>query len=305
MIVITRLDKIKRFVNPVVALGVFDGLHRGHLNILRAVVNKARETGGDSVVVTFYPHPQKEESLYSLEHRLKMFSELGLDVCVVINFNKHFSEMSAVDFISHILVEKIHPSSVYVGENFRFGKGASGDLKMLSCWARKGSFSLRVFKVVKDGRRPISSTAIRGLIKQGRLKEAGRLLGRRVSVLGTVISGSGIAGDMGFPTANINPHHEVIPPPGIYAVDVSFSGKDYGGACYIGTRPTICSKNKAVHIEVNIFGFHKKIYGKSLEIRFLKFLRSDKKFASLTELSSQILQDVKSCRAFISRSHNR
>jgi len=301
MIVITKINKIPRFKNPVVALGVFDGLHRGHRNILQSVVGKARKLKGTSIVLTFSPHPQKEESLYSLKHRLRLISELGVDVCIVINFSASFAKMDAGNFIAKILVKKIGCRFVYIGENFHFGKGALGDYKLLSAWAKENKFGLKIFKVIKSHGRPISSTAIRKLIKGSKIKEAQRLLGRRVSVLGSVIRGSRIARALGFPTANINPHHEIIPPAGIYAVQVIFSGKKYDGICYIGSRPTVCARKKPIQVEVHIFGFNKKIYGRFLEIQFVKLIRPDKKFASMEDLSIQIKKDIISCRKILKR----
>jgi len=303
MIVITRINKIRRFKNPVVALGVFDGLHRGHRNILQSVVRKAQKINGTSMALTFFPHPQKEESLYSLEHRLRLISELGVEVCIVINFSANFAKMSAHDFIAKILVEKIGPRFVYIGENFHFGKGALGDYKLLSLWAKENKFSLKIFKVIKSNGRPISSTAIRRLIRSSKIKEAERLLGRRVSVLGSVIRGSRIARTLGFPTANINPHHEVIPPSGIYAVQVIFAAKKYDGICYIGRRPTVCAGKKPIQVEVHIFDFHRKIYDKFLEVQFVKLIRWDKKFASIKDLSIQIQKDIVSCHRILKRFH--
>jgi len=301
MIVITRIDRIRKFKNPVVALGVFDGLHRGHRDILQSAVKQAKRVRGTSVALTFFPHPQKEESLYSLEHRLRLISELGVDVCIVINFSASFAKMSARDFIAKILVKSIGARFVYIGKNFHFGRGAAGDYKLLSARAKEGKFSLKIFKVISSNNRPISSTAIRRLIRGSKIKEAEGLLGRRVSVLGSVIQGNRIARSLGFPTANINPHHEVIPPSGIYAVQVILSGKKYDGICYIGSRPTLSLKKKPIQVEVHIFGFHRKIYDKLLEIQFVKLIRRDKKFASLKDLSIQIEKDITSCRKILRR----
>jgi riboflavin kinase/FMN adenylyltransferase len=302
MIVITKIHKIRRFKNPVVALGVFDGLHRGHRAILQSAVKKAQGINGTSVVLTFSPHPQKEKSLYSLKHRLRLISELGVDVCIVVNFSASFAKMSAVNFIAKILIKRIGCRFVYIGENFHFGRGGSGDYKLLSCWAKENKFRIKIFKVIKSNGRPISSTAIRSLIKRAEIREAERLLGRRVSVLGSVIRGSRIARVLGFPTANINPHHEVVPPPGIYAARIIFSAKQYDGICYIGSRPTIGLKKNPIQIEVHIFDFNKNIYGRFMEIQFVKLIRPDKKFASLKDLSAQIRQDIISCRNILKRS---
>ena len=296
MQIISGINKIKKFSKPVVALGVFDGLHRGHRNILKALVGKAKQIEGTSIVLTFFPHPHKQGSLYSLSHRLRLIAQMGVDICIVIKFTPSFAKISANDFIKRVLLEKISAQYVYVGENFHFGKGAQGGNKLLASWAKKNKFKLKIFKVVKTNRLAISSTAIRLLIKKGKIKAAQNLLGRRVSILGSVIKGSRLARVLGFPTANINPHHEVVPAEGIYAVSVNFENKIYTGICYIGKRPTICQKSKSVHVEVHIFNFHKNIYGKLLEIQFIKLIRKDRKFQTITALAAQIQKDIISCR---------
>jgi riboflavin kinase/FMN adenylyltransferase len=300
MNVIYGISNIKKLNKPVVALGVFDGVHRGHRQILNCAVKQARKIKGTSVALTFWPHPQKEGSLYSLEHRLRLIAELGIEVCIAVNFNRSFAKISADDFIARILVKKIGVNSVYVGKNFRFGRFALGDYKKFAAEAKKYNFQLKALSVLKSRGEPISSTAIRKLIRKRRIKEAQDLLGRPVSVLGSVIRGSSLGRVLGVPTANIKAHHEVIPPVGIYAARIFLSGRRYGGVCYIGTRPTIYAKNKATHIEVHIFGFHKDIYGEFLEIQFVKLIRTDKKFSSLEGLAVQMKKDILSCRRILS-----
>ncbi len=301
------ISKIKKHRRVVVALGVFDGLHRGHLNILKAVVKKAKQVSGTSVVLTFWPHPQKEESLYSLQHRLSLLDALGIDICIIINFNKEFSKISAEVFIKDILVNKIGAQYIYIGKNFRFGSLAHGNYNLLCKAAKIYKYSVKKFSMVCVNKKPVSSTAIRKLIRQGNLAASKKLLGRRVSVLGSVIKGSRLGSRIGFPTANINPHHEVIPPAGIYAAKIILFGKTYYGICYIGRRPTIYAKNMSDRIEVHIFDFYKNIYGEYLEIQFLKLIRPDKKFASIGDLTQQIQKDIISCRKILciaSKNHN-
>jgi riboflavin kinase/FMN adenylyltransferase len=295
MKVIYGINKIGKFRRPVVAMGVFDGLHRGHRLILKAAVAKARQIQGTSVVLTFWPHPQKEESIYSFKHRLRLFGELGIGVCVVINFNRNFERLSAGDFIEKILLRRIAPAYIYVGKNFRFGKGAKGNLQTLKQYGLK----VRAFEVIKKGEKIISSTFIRRLIKEGNLHLAQELLSRRVSILGTVIRGDSFGRKIGFRTANIDPHHEVTPAKGVYAVRVILNGRKLRGACYIGTRPTF-SRGTKKRIEVHIFSFKKNIYGKYLEIQFIKKIRGDRKFNSAAELSKQIKKDILSIRSRLS-----
>jgi riboflavin kinase/FMN adenylyltransferase len=293
------LKKVKGLNKAVVALGVFDGVHLGHRRILKALVRKAKETKGQSVVITFWPHPQGKSSLYSLEHRLRLIEELGVENCIIVPFNAKFSEISAADFISDILVGKLNARYIYIGENFRFGRQASGDSRVLKAFSRVHGFTVKVFKVVRAGKNPVSSTLIRGLISSGRIKQAEKLLGRRVSVLGTVIKGTALGRILGFPTANIDPHHEVIPAAGIYAVEVVFESRSFSGLCYIGTRPTIKTKTKKINIEVHILDFCRNIYGKFLELRFVSLIRPDRKFPSLGALAEQVARDIALARKIL------
>ncbi len=285
-----------------VALGVFDGVHLGHRLILKAAVGKARAINGTSVAVTFYPHPQKEQSLYSLQHRLRLISEIGIDVCIVIKFSPAFAKIAAEDFIRKILVGKVGVRFVYVGKNFRFGRHAGGDCRLLEKLSGECNYRLKVFKVIKINHRLISSSRIRKLITKGKLATAQKLLSRPVTVLGTVIKGISLAGKLGFPTANINPHHEILPPSGVYAVKAIFQGKALDAVCNIGRKPTVLrGRNTAEkHVEVYIFNFSKNIYGKDLEVQFVKKIRAEKKIPTLAYLASQISKDVKKAKNILS-----
>lgn len=298
MKVIYGINKITKFKKPVVALGVFDGVHRGHRQILKAVVDRARGIRGTGIVVTFWPHPQKEGSIYSLEHRLRLIAAVGIDICIVIKFNRRFSRIPAENFIRNILANKIGARYIYVGRNFRFGQEARGDFRLLEKLSRIYNFKAKAFDIIKINSLPISSTYIRKLITNGKLAAAEKLLSRPVSVLGTVIRGDSLASRLGFPTANIDPHHEILPPSGIYVILAIFNQKKFKGVCYIGTKPTFKTQSakrkahSAKHVEVHIFNFKKNIYGEYLEIQFVKKIRNDKKFSSQESLACQIKKDI-------------
>jgi len=298
MEIIHGVSRLKRYKNPVVAIGVFDGVHRGHQKLLRKAVSRARRICGTSIVLTLFPHPQKQESLSSLEHRLKLIQALDVDVCIVVNFNSFFASLSPEDFIKKILADKLNARYIYVGKNFRFGKNARGDVAMLSFYSRSLNYKVAIFELVGEKKGVISSSFIRGLICRGKLDKARRLLGRPVSILGTVIRGNSLAATLGFPTANINPHHEIVPPSGVYAAYVFFRKKHMPAMCYIGTRPTIAGipqKKKNLsrrRIEVHIFDFSGNLYGRDMEIQFVKKVRNEKKFDSLDSLSAQIRKDA-------------
>lgn len=301
MIIIRDLKNIKKYKNPVVAIGVFDGLHQGHRVLLKSSVSKAHAIGGKSIVVTFYPHPKNKESIYSLRHRLKLIEALGVDICLVVKFDKAFSRISAKDFVADFLIGRIGAQYLYVGENFRFGKNAEGDAEMLKAFAASGSFKVTVFKVLKERNAEISSTYIRALVTRGKLKEASRLLTRPVSVFGKVIRGTSRATYLGFPTANINPHHEIIPPSGIYAVRVLFNGSLKKGVCFIGAGSSRKERagKKARIVEVHIFNFKQNIYGKYLEIQFIRKIRDEKRFSSSSILISRIEKDIISAKKIL------
>ncbi len=279
---------------------MFDGVHRGHREILKAAVRKAHSIKGTSVVLTFWPHPQKEESLYSLKHRLRLIEELGIDVSIVIYFNQEFASISALNFVQDILVKKIGAHYLYVGKNFRFGKNAAGDYRALEGLSSVYDFKLKVFAVIRSHNKPISSTYIRALIKKGDLSTAQNLLCHPVAVLGTVTKGARLGRRLGFPTANINPHHEVLPLSGVYAVRIIFNQRELKGICYIGTKPTLkvqgrrqeAGGGKEKYVEVYIFNFKKNIYGKYLEIQFVKRIRGERKFASIQALAEQVKKDI-------------
>jgi len=299
MKVVYGISNIRNYPKAVVALGVFDGMHCGHRRILQAAVRKARAIKGRSVVLTFWPHPQKEESLHSLNHRLKLIADLGVDVAVVLRFNPAFSRITAPDFVKKVLAEKIRARYIYVGKNFRFGRGASGDYRLLKRLARLYRFCLKVFDIIRVNHRAVSSSRIRSLITKGKLHAAERLLSRKVSVLGTVVRGDSLAGRLGFPTANINPHHEVLPPAGSYAASVIVGKRKFNGVCYIGSRPTVTKRIKSRrprNIEVHIFNFKKDIYGRDVEIRFLGKIRNEKRFASEEDLARQVKIDLQQAR---------
>ena len=279
------------FEKTVVLIGVFDGLHRGHRYLIRKAVSLSRARNKKSVCVTFHPHPKKQPCLISLTHRLRLIEELGVDYCLVIKFNRRFSLVTAEDFVKDILVKFFHPEFIFIGENFRFGYQARGTVEVLKALSGIFGFKVRAIKELSAADKKISSRAIRHLIKAGELKEAQRLLGRRVSVLGTVISGAKRGRGLGYPTANINPHHEVLPASGVYAVKIFYREKEYRGICNIGTRPTFDNPEDNQTIEAHLFNFKKNIYGQDLEIQFIRKIRDEKKFPGHSSLVEQIKKD--------------
>lgn len=284
----------------VVTVGVFDGVHAGHRLIIRAAVMEARRMGLKSVAITFDPHPSKVLSprrnvpaLISPEHRIRLIEALGIDILLLVKFTEAFAGMSPEKFVENILVDKFKMKEICVGENFYFGRGGRAGMAALRSMARRRGFSVRIIKPLKSSGRVISSSRIRSLITAGKLRAASRILGRGVSVFGTVIKGARLARELGYPTANLNPHHEVIPPSGVYAVTVKISGRFYGGVLNIGVRPTFYApRDRETAIEVHLFGFRSDIYGRDVEVYFIKKIRDEIRFKSGRLLIEKIKNDA-------------
>jgi riboflavin kinase/FMN adenylyltransferase len=305
MRVVYGLHSLKGFVKgTVLAIGVFDGLHVGHRKIIETVVKAAKKRKVKSVVLTFDPHPEKvlrskgrAQSLISLSHRIKLIEELGVDILVVLDFSRAMADIAPEDFVRKILVGRLGVAEIFVGDNFYFGRRGRAGVAELIKFGKSFGFKVSIVRPVKVGRNIVSSSLIRKLIISGELSKASKLLARRVSVLGTVVSGARLARELGYPTANLNPHHEVIPPGGVYAVSVSFKGRLYRGVLNIGLRPTFYSpRDREPAIEVHIFDFKEKVYGHDLEVFFIKKLRNEVAFAGRDELVKQIEKDEKAAR---------
>ena len=291
-------DKKLKTAPRAAAIGIFDGVHRGHRKILKSAMESARRNRQRSMVITFEPHPSRVLSpakkepliLMSLAHRLKFFEKMGVDEALVIPFNRAFSRITREAFLERLLLKRLGVRSLSVGEDFRFGRGAEGNAEFLSQKAKQKGFALFLVSPLKEGSQVISSTRIRHLIEKGRLREAEKMLGRPVSVYGTVKHGRGRGKSVGFPTANLNPHHETLPPPGVYAALGFLGGKKLRGMIHIGERPTFQDKEKS--LEVHFLDFHRDIYGRELELIFISRLRSVRRFKDARALGQAIRKDV-------------
>jgi len=297
MKIIYGINNLKENKKPsVVSVGVFDGVHIGHKKILSQLTKYSKKHNLEAFVVTFDPHPAKVlkrnvniATLTSLGHRLHLFEKAKVDKSLVIRFDKAFARKSADEFIKRLLVDKIGMRALIIGESFSFGKEQVKTIHALKKIANKAGFKIIFIKPKRFHRRTVSSSIIRHLIENGRLKTAERLLARPVSVLGTVIEGRKRGRIIGFKTANIDPHHEAIPPSGVYAAYTLLEGRRYKSVLNIGRRPTFNEKDPS--IEVHIFGLNKKIYGRDMEVFFIKRLRAERKFKNEDHLRQQILKD--------------
>ena len=279
-------------------IGNFDGVHLGHQALLNGLRAAAQARGLETAVVVFEPHPrefftplQAPARLTSLREKLELFSEQGIDRVQVCRFDASFAAMSAVEFIN-ALHEKLSVQFVLIGDDFRFGKGRSGDFALMEKVGAQLGFAVHaVHSVMRDGVR-ISSTAIRAALQAGQMREAQRYLGRHYSISGRVVHGDGLGAKIGFPTANIQLKHNSPPLSGIFVVQVHAEGLGVlQGVASLGVRPTVTHDDKPV-LEVHLFEFSQQIYGKHLRVEFLQKLRDEEKYPDVQTLTRQIALDV-------------
>ena len=289
------------------AIGVFDGVHLGHQRVIGQARDDARKSGGTSVVLTFDPHPmhvlqpdKAPQLLTSTEHKLAIVETLGVDACLVVTFDKPFSLTPPEQFIDTVTRHANQLQEICVGTHFRFGHNRAGDVRLIEALAPKYRFVAREIKSVTLDNERISSTAIRQHVLDGRLDRAAAMLGRPFSVLGTVEAGDHRGRELGFPTANLNPHNEVLPPDGVYAARVSIGGELHGGVVNVGVRPTFPDRPPQRVLEVHVFDFDRAIYGRTVEVLFLQKLRDEKRFDSPDALKAQIAADVQAARRLLS-----
>jgi len=288
-------------VTPVVTLGIFDGVHRGHRALLDCLVSSARESKGNSVVITFSPHPRlvlehkkvNLSFLTTMEEKKTHLENANIDHLIIIEFTNEFSKISACDFIKEVLVEKIGTKHLILGYNHHFGRRGEGDFNTVRQCAESLDFKVEQVQGFHTEEGAISSSSIRDALLNGKLDEANKWLGYFYSMTGLIIEGRHIGRSIGFPTANIKPDnkYKLIPGNGIYAVEVKLDGLLYRGMLNIGSNPTVNDDASMKSIEVNILDFNKDIYGKTISVIFRKRLRDEIKFKNTEELAEQIKLD--------------
>jgi riboflavin kinase / FMN adenylyltransferase len=288
------------------AIGVFDGVHLGHQRVIGQARNDARTTGGTSVVLSFDPHPLRVLRpdkapllLTSTDHKVALMGKLGADACLLLTFDKEFSLTTPEQFIDTVARQTNHLQEICVGTRFRFGHDRAGDVKLMEALAPKYGFVAKEIKSVMLGDEMISSTAIRQHVLNGQLDRAAEMLGRPFSILGTVEPGDHRGREIGFPTANLNPHNEVLPPDGVYAVRVVIGSERLGGVVNIGVRPTFTDIPPRRVLEVHILDVTRELYGHDIEVVFVSKLRNEQKFASVEELKAQISADIGTARSLL------
>ncbi len=287
--------------NPVVTTGIFDGVHSGHRVLLDHLVSRTREVKGESVVITFDPHPRlvlekgSKEFFYlsTLDEKKVLMEEAGVDNLIIIRFTDQFSRIKACDFIQSILIDKLGTRYLIIGHDHHLGYGGEGNYDTVVKCALSSGFKFEKIEGFKTDRVVISSSLIRNALLKGRVEEANRWLGYNYSLMGKVIKGREIGREIGFPTANIAPcdQYKLIPYDGAYAVDIQIDGRKYPGMLSIGKNPTVNKTSGSRSIEVNIFNFKSDIYGKEIKIIFRYRLRDEIKFDNTDQLVKQMEKD--------------
>jgi len=281
---------------PVLTLGNFDGLHLGHRMIIRNVCDRARSLGCRSVVYTFEPHPlkvvapQKSPALIvDAATKAALVASFGVDFMVIAEFTKEFAAKHPRAFVEEEILP-LGPAEVWVGHDFSFGREKTGTVDYLRRLGEELGFTVHVIPAYMKGGEVVSSSRIRRLVSEGRVREASALLGRDFSISGRVVRGRNVGKELGFPTANLRTASELIPADGVYAARTVVSGRRYGAVVNIGVAPTFGGGERT--IEAHILGFRGEIYGKRVEVEFLRRLRGERAFKSRQALTARIRKDI-------------
>lgn len=286
-----------------VAIGVFDGVHRGHQAVISTSARHAHAADGTPVVVTFDPHPAKvlrpndaPHLLTAKQHKIDLIRTLGVAHLLILEFTQKFAATPPEEFVRQLMSHSKPLHEICVGHEWSFGRNRAGNLTLLkSLGAELGFNVVGIPPVMIDGQ-VVSSTAIRNAVKAGKFDEAASMLGRPYSILGTVTGGEKLGAKFGFPTANLSAHSEQFPPDGVYFAEAWIDGVLYHGVVNLGIRPTVARGEPQRILEIHILDFHEDIYGKDVEVRFLQYLRPEKKFPNVDALIHQIDLDVQQAR---------
>lgn len=302
MTVHTDIHKLPAFTNAVVTIGTFDGVHKGHQQILQLMLDEAKRVNGETVIITFHPHPRQviaanQNELFllnSLSEKIALLEKYGIQHLVVTPFTEAFSLQTAEEYIENFLVKTFHPHTIIIGHDHRFGKSRSGNFELLEEKANQFNYVVKEIPEFMLQNNTISSTIIRQALQKGNIETANEYLGYEYFFSGTVVEGNKLGRTIGYPTANLHITEEkkLIPGNGVYAVKVVVNGQSpvvFSGMMNIGVRPTVEGVNRMT--EVNIFDFNKEIYGSTLTVHIYKRLRNEQKFTGLEALKEQLGKD--------------
>ena len=304
MQVLRSIPELARLPGPLfLAIGVFDGVHLGHQAVISTSARHATEAGGTPVVVTFDPHPVKvlrpndaPHLITATQHKIALIRDLGVGHLLVLHFDRMFAATAPEEFVDQLVSNSRPLQEICVGHEWSFGKGRAGNLALLKELGLKHNFNVVGVKAVTVNGEVVSSTAIRKAVEEGNLIKATQMLGREYTILGTVIAGEKLGRKLGFPTANLSAHSEQFPPNGVYVIEARRSGTLHRGVANLGYRPTVSGEKPERLLELHLFDFDRDIYGEEVEVRFLRYLRTEQKFENLEALKAQIARDVEQAR---------
>jgi riboflavin kinase/FMN adenylyltransferase len=293
---------------PVVAIGNFDGLHRGHQAILSKTIQRARENNGTAVVLTFEPHPFKVlnperdfKLLNTFQIKVRLIESTGIDVCFTAEFNEAFALQTPYEFVKNYLHDKIGCKEVVVGKNFRFGKDRAGTLDDLIRFGKEFGFKVLPPDPVWVDEMVVSSSRIRQGVQEGDVALVGKMMGRYYEMEGKVLHGDGMGEALGYPTANFRLPNELVPREGVYAARVSLLRTEglraLEGIVYIGSKPTF--EKREIRMEVHLFNFKEDLYGRRLLVTFIEWIREDVKFRDKASLVHQIGEDIEKAKLIL------
>jgi riboflavin kinase/FMN adenylyltransferase len=293
-----------------IAVGTFDGVHLGHQAIINALKRRSSQTGKKSIILTFDIHPMATVNpakcpplLTPAEEKIRLIGALGVDILVLARFDEKFANLSSGKFIKDILVDRMEAAEIFVGDNFTFGRGASGDATFLKESGSRYNFRVNVIPPVRMDGVTISSTRVRSLLANGKVREARLLLGRSYALYGRVVHGVDRGHTIGYPTANLKPHYEVVPADGVYVGRIRIRSKDFNGLLNIGTQPTF-RRDTRRFIEAHVFDFDQQVYGEDVRVTFLERIRDEIAFESEGALARQIEKDVARAKGMLCKMVN-
>lgn len=306
MQVFESLDLPIKFPNPVLTIGNYDGVHVGHRTIIEITKGKAREIGGISMLMTFYPHPlhilrpDKElSSITPLEEKKRLIEEAGIEALLIVPFTQEFSQVTPEAYVKDILIGKLGIKGLVVGDDFKFGKGGRGDIEGMKKYAQAYGFFVEVVNAVTIGGEKVGSNKIRKLLRSGDIDKANLLLGRSYMVSGKVVPGEGRGRAFGFPTINLKTDFDLVPPNGVYISEVVVGEQRLQSATNIGYNPTFGGQERT--IETFIFDYDGELYEKNVRLFFHVKLREEVRFESVSELRQQIERDVAAAREYFAK----
>ncbi|MCB0515294.1 MAG: bifunctional riboflavin kinase/FAD synthetase [Chitinophagales bacterium] len=309
MKVIRNIENLPNIVAPIITMGTFDGVHKGHQQILEELNTLKKQLQGESIVLSFYPHPRKliqgasVPLLNTLSEKIALLAQAEVDYLVLIPFNRHFADMSPENYVADFLVANFHPQCIVIGYDHRFGKNREGDIHLLKKLAPQYHFQVKEISAQTVAEISVSSTKIRRALLAGQIEKANDLLGYNYALTGTVVAGEQLGRTLGFPTANLDweESEKLLPANGIYIAQADVMEKTYAALVNVGVRPTVSDSGQR-SVEVYLLDFDGDLYGKQLRVHFLQRIRDEVKFDTIVDMQKQMLHDKEKAYAYFNKS---